>query len=65
LLKQVQDAGALWRGVHRSLASNLASGAQRVAVRGCLRWPNAFAYLPLDSGKRISNDVAVEFPDKE
>jgi hypothetical protein len=61
----VQNAEALGRGVYRSLASNLASGAQRVVVRGRWRWPDAFPRLPLDSRKRISGEVAVQFPDKE
>jgi hypothetical protein len=30
-----------------------------------LRWPNTFACLPLDSRKRVGDDVAVEFRDKE
>jgi hypothetical protein len=51
--------------VYRSLASNLTSGAQRVAVWGCLRWPDDFPRLPLDSIKRISGEVAVKFPDKK
>jgi hypothetical protein len=51
--------------VYRSLASNLASCAQRVVVWGCFRWPNAFARRALNSRQRISDVVAVEFPDKE
>jgi hypothetical protein len=43
----------------------LASCAQSVVVWGCFRWPNAFAHRALDSGKGISKDVTVEFPDKE
>jgi hypothetical protein len=61
----VQDTEALWRGLHRSLARDLASRAQRVVVRGCLRRPDAFPRLPLDSIKRISGEVAVQFPDKK
>jgi hypothetical protein len=64
-LGQAQDAEVLRRGVYGPLASNLASGAQRIIVRGSLRWPHPFPRLPLDSRKRISGDVAVEFPDKE
>jgi hypothetical protein len=61
----VQDAEALRRRVYRSLADNLASRAQRVVVWGCWRWPNGFACRPLDTRKRISDEVAVEFADKE
>jgi len=64
-LEKVQDAETLWRGMYRSLASNLASWAQRVIIGGCFRWPNAFAHLALNSRQRISDAVAVEFSDKE
>jgi len=65
LREQVQEAEALWRGMHRTLAGYLAGGAQRVAVRGGWRWPDRFGALALGSRKRIGDGVPMQFRNEE